>query len=233
MYYSVGFGDRKHQLRVATSRAPSGPYRDTGAALTSLAVCPFAIDPHPFRDKDGRWYLLHARDFLDEVDRDSQRVRPGTALVVHELTSMLELAPQGRTVLRARWDWQRFLSERLMYGRRWDWHTLEGPALVEHAGSYYCFYSGGRWDSDHYGVDYAVAQSVLGPYDDTGGAHGPRLLATEPGGLLGPGHMSTFTAPDGVSPLIAYHAWDAGMTTRRCHIERLEWTREGPVRRSL
>ena len=78
-----------------------------------------------------------------------------------------------------------------------------------------------------------MAPSVLGPYDDTGGAHGPRLLVTEPGGLIGPGHMSTFTAPDGMTPLIAYHAWDAGMTTRRCHIERLEWTREGPVRRSL
>lgn len=233
MYYSVGFGDRDHQLRVATSSSAPGPYRDSGAALTSLAVCPFAIDPHPFRAQDGRWYLFHARDFLDEVDERGRRVRPGTALVVHELESMLELCPEGRTILRARWDWQRFQADRFMYGARRDWHTLEGPALLEHGGNYYCFYSGGRWDSDRYGVDYAVAPSLLGPYDDTGGAEGPRLLVTERPRLLGPGHMSTFTAPDGVTPLIAYHAWDAAMTTRRCHIDRLKWTKQGPVRRSF
>jgi hypothetical protein len=69
LYYSVGHSDRLHQLRVATSDEPLGPYRDC-AGLTDLAECPFAIDPHPFRDEDGRWYLFHARDFLDGGDRD-------------------------------------------------------------------------------------------------------------------------------------------------------------------
>lgn len=233
LYYSVGCGDRQHQLRVATSRAPCGPYRDSGAALTTLSECPFAIDPHPFRDEDGRWYLFHARDFLGEVDEAGRRARPGTALVVHELTSMFELSRRGHTVLRAHWDWQRFLANRLMYGRRRDWHTLEGPAVTKHAGRYYCFYSGGRWDSPRYGVDYATADRVLGPYDDTGAEHGARLLETQPGRLIGPGHMSIFAGADAATQLIAYHAWDAGMTTRRCHIERLEWTPAGPRRRSL
>ena len=34
LYYSVGFDDRLHHLRVATSKNPDGPYRDAGVALT-------------------------------------------------------------------------------------------------------------------------------------------------------------------------------------------------------
>src|SRR5712692_6993618 len=34
LYYSVGHGDKNHQLRVATSDRPEGPYRDTGVPLT-------------------------------------------------------------------------------------------------------------------------------------------------------------------------------------------------------
>src|SRR5689334_12592853 len=52
LYYSVGVGDARHHLRVATSAHAGGPYRDV-AALTDPDVCPFAIDPHPFRDVDG------------------------------------------------------------------------------------------------------------------------------------------------------------------------------------
>jgi arabinan endo-1,5-alpha-L-arabinosidase len=65
MYYSIGSGDQAHTLRVATSDKPLGPYEDTGVALTDLAQCRFAIDPDPFRDVDGNWYLFYARDFLD------------------------------------------------------------------------------------------------------------------------------------------------------------------------
>ena len=38
--------------------------------------CPFAIDPHPFQDADGRWYLFYATDFLDTEGG----ARAGTAL---------------------------------------------------------------------------------------------------------------------------------------------------------
>ena len=33
LYYSVGFGDSKHQLRVATSDTPLGPFQDHGNPL--------------------------------------------------------------------------------------------------------------------------------------------------------------------------------------------------------
>src|SRR5215831_18071732 len=65
LYYSVGRADKCHQLRVAISDSPQGPYHDSGRALLDPENCPFAIDPHPYRDDDGQRYLFYARDFLD------------------------------------------------------------------------------------------------------------------------------------------------------------------------
>jgi beta-xylosidase len=223
LYYSVGRGDRHHQLRVATSEAPGGPYRDVGASLLPLTECPFAIDPHPFRDDDGRWYLFYARDFLDQ----ERGARSGTALVVQHLESMTRLG-EGAVVLRARHDWQRFLRDRPMYGATYDWHTLEGPAVCKRDGKYYCFYSGGHWQTSSYGVDYAVSDRILGPYVDEGAALGPRVLRSHPDHALGPGHNSLVMGPDGVTPFLAYHAWDRGFGARRMCLDRLVWGPQGP-----
>jgi beta-xylosidase len=223
LYYSVGFGDAKHQLRVATSELPLGPYQDFGRAVIDPAQCPFAIDAHPFCDEDGRWYLFYARDFLD----NGNGVRPGTALVVAPLRSMTEVEAEERVVLRATRDWQRFEANRAIYGGTYDWHTLEGPFVRKHEGRYYCFYSGGRWENETYGVDYAVADHVMGPYSDEGNESGPRVLRTIPGELIGPGHNSIVRGPDG-GDWIVYHAWDARMTARRMFMDRLVWTNDGP-----
>lgn len=223
LYYSVGFGERRHHLRVATSREPAGPYRDTGVALTDPDSCPFAIDPHPFQDVDGAWYLFSARDFLDA----DGSVRAGTALVVQRLETMTRLAPGEPTVvLRAHHEWQRFRADRLMYGARFDWHTLEGPCVVRRRGRYWCLYSGGCWETERYGVDYATAASVAGPYDDRGGTVGPRVLSTCVG-LRGPGHATVVAGPDG-SDHLAFHAWDAAGRVRRMFLRPLVWTSDGP-----
>jgi beta-xylosidase len=225
LYYSVGRADKGHQLRVATSRHPMGPYQDTGKTLIAPTLCPFAIDPHPFQDEDGRWYLFYARDFLDTENG----ARAGTALMVDRMEDMTTLAGEAQTVLRAQWDWQRFQADRPMYEGIWDWHTLEGPCVRKHAGRYYCFYSGGRWETENYGVDYATADSVMGPYSDDGNAaSGARVLRTAPSHLLGPGHNSLVLGPDGNSEFLAYHAWDTGRSARRLCLDRLLWTPDGP-----
>jgi beta-xylosidase len=223
LYYSVGIGDRRHQLRVAVADQPHGPYHDT-AALTDVESCAFAIDPHPFRDTDGRDYLFHARDFLEH----DEHTRAGTALVVQELSSMTKLAGEPRTVMRAHYEWQRFAANREMYGRTFDWHTLEGPCVLLHDGVYYCTYSGGCWQTSGYGVDFATAKSVLGPYSDAGGESGPRLLRGIPEKVIGPGHHSVVVGPDGETPYVCYHAWDAAMTARRMFIDPLVFTAGGP-----
>ena len=222
LYYSVGWADKSHQLRVATSASPLGPYADAGVTLSDLKKTPFAIDPHPFRDDDGRWYLFYARDFLD-----SDRVRPGTALAVAPLERMTKLSDDESVVLRAEYDWQRFMKDRPMYDGTYDWHTLEGPCVKKRNGVYYCLYSGGRWENDTYGVDYGVSTNVLGPYDGSGGEGGARVLQTKPGMLHGPGHNSIVFGPGG-HDYIVYHAWDPKMTARRMFVSRLLWTRDGP-----
>jgi beta-xylosidase len=223
LYYSVGFNDQQHQLRVASSDTPLGPYLDLDRPLLNPKTCPFAIDAHPFRDDDGCWYLFYARDFLDSVGD----VRPGTALMVARMKSMTELENEGRVVMRATRDWQRFEANRAIYGATYDWHTLEGPFVRKHHGRYYCFYSGGRWENESYGVDYGIADEIMGPYSDEDNERGPRVLHTIPGELVGPGHNSVVRGPDG-GDYIVYHAWDPQMTARRSFIDRLVWTATGP-----
>jgi beta-xylosidase len=224
LYYSVGCGDAKHQLRVAAAHDPQGPYEDLGKSLLSPEECPFAIDPHPFKDDDGRWYLFYATDFLDEASG----FRPGTGLMAAPLHHMTKLSGPGQMILRARSDWQRFQDRRLMYGRLWDWHTLEGPCVVKQGELYYCFYSGGRWETENYGVDYGVSDKVLGPYSDYGSEGGPRVLRTVPGIVLGPGHNSVTAGPDGETQYVVYHGWNREMKIRQMFIDRLVWSAQGP-----
>ena len=217
LYYSVGHGDTRHQIRVASADSPVGPFRDNRSEpLVAPTDPPFAIDAHPFRDDDGQWYLFYARDYLDSA-------RPGTALAVDRLVTMDRVAGEERTVLRARNDWQLFMANRPIYGGVYDWHTLEGPVVRKHRDRYYLFYSAGRWENDTYGVDFAVADHVLGPYSDAGNERGPRVLRTIPGKLIGPGHNSIVTGPDGKDYLV-YHAWDSAMSARRMHVQLLDWT---------
>ena len=223
LYYSVGHGDKNHQLRVATSSEPLGTYHDVGV-LIDPKTCSFAIDPSPFQDDDGQWYLFYAQDFLDTENGD----RAGTALVVDRLLTMTTLAGAAKVVLRARQDWQRFLVDRPMYGGIYDWHTLEGPCVRKHGDRYYCFYSGGRWETEGYGVDYGVADRAIGPYSDAGNESGPRVLRSIPGSVLGPGHNSIVSSPDGQTEYLVYHAWDAEMQARRMCIDPLHWTADGP-----
>ena len=217
MYYTTGVGDEHHRLRVASADAPGGPFRDHGRTLTGDD--PFTIDPHPFRDADGQWYLFYARDFLD-----GERV--GTALVVDRLLDMETLEGSPRTVLRASADWQLFKRRREKYGGVHDWYTLEGPFVVHRDDRYYCFYSGGSWQESSYGVSYAASDSPLGPFEEPDG-DGPLVLRSVPGRVIGPGHCSVVVGPDGCDYLI-YHAWGADRTARRMCVDRLEWTADGP-----
>lgn len=115
-----------------------------------------------------------------------------------------------------------------MYGRRFDWYTLEGPFVVKHGGRYFCFYSGGRWETETYGTDYVVADRVLGPYDDGGSEGGARVLRTVPGRVKGAGHCSIALATDERTHVLAYHAWDEGMRKRTMRIDPLRFTDDGP-----
>lgn len=222
LYYSaaiLGTGDETHRLRVAVADRPEGPFVDSGRLL--LPDEGFTIDAHPFRDpRDGRWYLFFAKDFFDE--------RVGTALAMVPLADdMISVAGPVTTVLRPSADWQIHARNRQIYGQTWDaWHTVEGAFVVVHEGRYFCLYSGGAWTTEDYGVGYAVADQVTGPYREE--RLEPSVLRGAPGHVLGPGHNSVVPGPDDKTPFIVYHAWDIEKTARRMCIDRLLWTPDGP-----
>lgn len=223
MYYSscAGAGDEGHRLRVAVSEHPTGPFQDSGKIL--LPEENFTIDAHPFRDpKDGKWYLFFAKDFFDE--------RVGTGAAVVPLgDDMQSIAGPITAVLRASADWQIYARNRHIYGQEWAaWHTVEGPFVVFHDGQYFCFYSGGAWNTPNYGVSFGVADDVLGPYRDEWSQTGPSVLSGIEGKVLGPGHNSVIIGPDHETQFLVYHAWDPEQTARRMCIDPLVWTPQGP-----
>lgn len=209
MYYSVGHGIAGHQLRVARSTDPFGPFEDTGTVLVGHER--FAIDAHPFRDDDGRLYLFYARDVLDHA-------RPGTHLAVIPLAHPTEVAGDPVEVLAPFADWQIYTREREMYGGFHDWHTLEGPAVVRRQGRYWLTYSAGAWTGPGYTVSWAAADHPLGPWKPAP-ADAPPVLASG-GDLTGPGHNSFTIGPDG-QDVIAFHSWDPGRTRRQMRLHSL------------
>ena len=221
LYYSSApeGRDELHRLRVATAADPRGPFVDAGNVLPEAEG--FCIDAHPFRDpKDGRWYLFFARDCFD--------ARTGTGISVVPLSPDLQRADgASRSVVRPNADWQIYERNRTLYGKQWDaWHTVEGPCVVAHGGRYYCFYSGGNWQTQVYGVSFAVAEHPLGPWQHAP-EPGPIVLRENPGVVPGPGHNSYAVTPDGVEMLV-YHAWDPARRARRMCIDPLVWTSHGP-----
>jgi len=224
MYYSSGSADEgtDQKLRVAVADDPAGPFVDCGKVL--VPDQPFSIDAHPYRHTDGEWYLFYCVDFLDTDDDH----RVGTGIVVDRLLDMTTLAGQPQVVVRPHQDWHIFRKGRSMYGGVYDWHTVEGAAVQVHEGRFYCFYSGGAWERENYGVSYVVADHPLGPYRRPEGGHEALLMRSRPG-IVGPGHNSFTTSPDGSQTWIVYHAWDEAQTARRMCIDRLEWEGERPV----
>jgi len=206
LYYSSGIGDTAHELRVATSASPTGPFDDLDLVLTP--DLPFAIDPSPYRDRDGSWWLFYATDLV-EGDR------PGTVLVVQRLLDMTRLDGDPTIVLRASADWQRYEADRKMYGGVHDWHTLEGPSTLDDgAGRYALLYSGGNWQTPGYGVAVATASALKGPWHED--PDRGQLITSAGTGLIGPGHCSVLTDEDGSRHLFL-HAWDPTLERRRPH----------------
>ncbi|HEX3679140.1 MAG TPA: glycoside hydrolase family 43 protein [Galbitalea sp.] len=212
MYYSLGHGIAGHHIRVAVADSPVGPFEDTGINLTPEEG--FAIDAHPFWDADGSRYLYFARDVLDSD-------RPGTHLAAKRMTSMTSVEPATTAILAPDSDWQIYERSRQMYGREFDWHTLEGPTVIRRGDGYHLFFSGGSWEGEGYGVSVATATAPLGPWVHTP-ADRADVLSSAITGLVGPGHNSVVQRPTD-SDLIAYHAWNRDRTRRQMYIDKLKW----------
>ena len=213
MYYSRGRGDAGHQIRVASSARATGPFEDTGDVLTP--DLPFAIDPSPYCDPSGAWWLFYATDVVEGE-------RPGTVIVVQRLRDMTHLDGERTIVLRASADWQRYEHDRVIHGGVHDWHTLEGPAVLDDGdGGCILLYSGGNWQTPGYGVAVARAPAPSGPWHEDAGS--ALLVTSASTGLSGPGHCSVLTDEQGRHHLFL-HAWDPTGSRRRPHRMTLRLT---------
>lgn len=225
LYYAMGGAEpEKFELRVATSVSPEGPFVDNGQKLVDCESNRFAIDPFPFRDTDGKWYMFYAKNFTNH----DANTHPGTAIAVDRLLEMTRLAGECKPVVRAKHDWTLYQAHRRMdvYDATFDWHTIEGPCVVKHGGKYYCFFSGSNYQTTRYGADYVVADNPMGPYSGEGDQ--PRVLHSLDARVRGPGHHSIVPGPHGHDEYLVYHAWDPNMRVRWMCIDKLIWTRDGP-----
>ncbi|MGD0379426.1 MAG: family 43 glycosylhydrolase [Acidimicrobiales bacterium] len=183
MYYATEVTATGYQcISIATATDPTGPFTDTSSApficQTSLGG---SIDPQPFVDANGSLYLYWKSNA-------GQSTLPAEIWAALLAPDGLSLASAPQAVLRQDQPWE---------------STVEGPDMVEAAGSYVLFYSGGLWNSAGYGVGYADCAGPFGPCTKPAGAPILHSDATR----LGPGGESLFQDSSG-NWWMAYHAWD-------------------------
>jgi GH43 family beta-xylosidase len=221
LYHSTGGAEGEgQQVRVRAGESPTGPFPEDLGVLDTED--PFTIDPHPFRDDDGEWYLFYCHDFLEGEP-------VGTGIVVDRLVDMTRLGGDRTTVMRPHAEWHLYERNRRWYDRVWDWYTVEGPFVRKHDGRYWCFYSGGAWRAENYGISSAVADHPLGPFEPVSAEDTADVLRTVGGRVLGPGHGSVAMAPDNVTEYLVYHAWDEAQTGRYMCADPLVWTGRRPT----
>jgi GH43 family beta-xylosidase len=214
LYYSSGDGVSM-QLRVAESKQPSGPFTDSGRSLSPPG---FAIDPHVFKDEDGRRWMFYATDFLEHT-------HIGTGTVCDRLLDPYSLAGSPLPVTRGRFDWHVFDPERMEKGGV-RWYTIEGPCVLKHKGLYYEMFSAGNWKNMTYGVGYAYSDNIERNQEWTQVCDGNSIfpvMQTVPDLAIGPGHNSVVRGPDNSQLYCIYHRWDASQVARLMAVDRLEF----------
>jgi beta-xylosidase len=173
MYYSAD-----EHICVATSDSPLGPFKqDVQKPMIDGEKC---IDNSLYIDDNGKPYLYFDRfdDGLNicvaELETDLITIKPGT------IKKCINVSQQWEQV------WPR---------------VNEGSFVVKHKGTYYMSYSANSYESPFYGVGFATAPSVTGPW--TKYENNPILQ--KPGELVGVGHSAMFTDKE-VKLIIVFHA---------------------------
>lgn len=173
MYYSAD-----EHICVATSDSPTGPFRQE--VQKPMIEGEKSIDNSLFIDDDGKPYL-----FFD-------RFNDGLNIWVAELEDNLtEIKPET-------------MHPCIHVSQPWEevWPRVnEGSFVIKHNGVYYMTYSANSYESPFYGIGFATASAVTGPW--TKYENNPILQ--KPGELVGVGHSAMFTDKDGTLRIV-FHA---------------------------
>ncbi|WP_216324199.1 glycoside hydrolase family 43 protein [Deinococcus aestuarii] len=186
LYFTAWHEESGRQcIGAATSAAPAGPFQPApGGPLVCQLGEGGSIDASPFRDADGKLYLLWKND----------------GNCCNQATNIY-LQPLDATGLRLTGRETALIQNFQL----WEGNVIEAPTLHREGGVYYLLYSAGPFDSDLYAVGYATASKVTGPYRKA--PENPILVSK--GTVAGPGHQTVVTDGAGRTWL-AYHAWTAG-----------------------
>jgi len=228
-YYAVPFEPStgaEAAIGLATSTTPWGPWTDRGyvvsswtaATIPAPTVNPWgfsasttynAIDPVPFVDTSGNWWLGFGswQDGLHIVQLD-----PSTGL--------------------------RLASNTTLYNIAFRYWGEEGSFIYHWNGYYYYFASINPCCSatSTYRIVYGRSASPTGPFLDRGGQdlsdNGGTILLSTHSNIVGPGGESVFTdtGTDGTQsvPTIVYHYYDGNNGgTPTLGISRLSFTSDG------
>lgn len=169
-------------IGVAFADGPTGPFVDD---RTAPLVCEHdeggSIDASPFVDVDGTPYLLWKND--------------GNHVGVRSWIRVQQLAPDGGALVG---DGP---VDLITHDQPWEGHLVEGPTVLVRDGRYHLLYSANDYGSADYGVGWAVADRLTGPW--TKPATEPLMRSTD--AAAGPGHGSVVTT--GTGDWYVHHAW--------------------------
>jgi beta-xylosidase len=210
MYYVARDKEIDRQcIGVGVSDTPEGPFTDpNNEAIICQGELGGSIDPYPFRDDDGKLYLLWKND--------------GNCCGLDVWLWIQDLSPDGLTL-------QGEPVQLIQRDQPWERPLIENPAMVKHDGKYYLFYSGNWWESHEYAVGYAVCETVMGPCEKP--LNEPWFEYKAP--VMGPGGESFFTDVKG-NLWMAYHAWTGANVgypsgQRSLHLDLVTFEGDKPV----
>lgn len=201
-------------IGVAVSDKPEGPFADyLGRPLIDRfhnGAQP--IDQFVFKDTlakgegaggAGQWYIIYGgwkHCNIARLSADFKSIEP-----MADGTMFKEITPKG---------------------------YVEGPYMLMRGGGggkYYLMWSEGGWTGPNYSVAYAMADSVMGPFERIG-----KILQQDPKVATGAGHHSVIRLPgEKAEYVIAYHRRPLGETDgnhRVVCLDRMEFDESGKIR---
>ena len=143
VYYAAHKKNGNLCLAVATADKPEGPYRDLGPVMCEEVG---SIDAFPFRDKDGKLYLIWKED--------GNSVKKPTPIWAMEMK-------EDRSGLIGE------KKELFRNDQPWEGNLVEGVSMMKHGEYIYAFYAGAGCCGAGctYTSGVARAKNLLGPWE--------------------------------------------------------------------
>ena len=167
-------------IGVAVADTPSGPFRDYlgQPLLGQIHNRAQPIDQFVFQDKDSQYYMIYGGWGRCNITRLKDDFTGFVPFA--DGVTFKEITPKG---------------------------YVEGPTMFVRNGKYYFMWSEGGWGGPHYRVAYAIADSLLGPFERVG-----TILQQDPTIATGAGHHSVLRVPGTDDWYIVYHRRPLGET---------------------